>query len=941
MADETPKTPAALKKFVYPFQKTDNSTPDKPKTVEIVDSQEYFDALSKAQDGFYPIGANGQWHGGVHFGKETGAVLAQSTGVRCVADGEVIAYRIDSKYPDVPYASCGAAKYSTGFVLVRHALALPPAPKKAATGGTTTPATSGTAAAAKTEEPRLTLYSLYMHLSDWAAYEADKKIKRPAYWGGDKTRYEVATKAVDANPYPDTVKDAGKGLKIRQGNGGKTAQIGWAAPGTKLTLEAGDGKWRKIASVDGGTIHADPKNAATADAPLGWAYVDELDPAAAEPKSKDSVVVLDKPVKVTAGELIGYLGQYQRYVDMSPLGSSCTERPLAQVDLFTGDDIKAFIEKSKARAKELDAKDKILLKVDVGAKLAMPGEPDQRIAATEGVVATTDSKASGEWMQVRKGKLEIVGKDTLKGYDDKTNAYDNGSVLSRMVGATDADAITPADYNALGKAAKKAYGRREVLVPAGTPIWVQKSLLGGNRFVINREMQAWSKFPLDAAAAAGAEAGYLRVAPIATLKKMAAEADGTRWWQIDVGTQDGGSQTGWAREKDHAKVTLCTPWDWPGFEVLKTDTTTPASFYANLRVQQAATTEADKEKLQPQAAQADGGVIFQKLYGVIDNLETKDAKLSPEELRRALRQPWLAQAISRLITSYESEWAGPMAKWDAIDSDIPENRKEDWAQEKKRIEKLNWWDQLKGKSGFPSTTTPTHFHPIGLIANFYRPCPEECKVAVYELQTSAGVFRVSKESFEYVLEVEQYQEFPYVPGGTSASGITIGYGYDLGYQPEASVRSDLNGLYTSDEIDKLVDVLGKTQESARTALSKVSDISISKDNALTLALRMKKRYAEDTVEAYPQVIDLHPHCQGALLSLVINRGNSFTKPSAESRLEMKQIRDDLDANKPENIPGRLRAMKRIWEGSGQGGLLKRRDKEADFFERGLKCDCWD
>ena len=37
----------------------------------------------------------------------------------------------------------------------------------------------------------------------------------------------------------------------------------------------------------------------------------------------------------------------------------------------------------------------------------------------------------------------------------------------------------------------------------------------------------------------------------------------------------------------------------------------------------------------------------------------------------------------------------------------------------------------------------------------------------------------------------------------------------------------------------------------------------------------------------------------------------------------------------------LRSMKRVWEGQGQGGLLKRRDKEAELFEEGLKCDCWE
>jgi GH24 family phage-related lysozyme (muramidase) len=78
-----------------------------------------------------------------------------------------------------------------------------------------------------------------------------------------------------------------------------------------------------------------------------------------------------------------------------------------------------------------------------------------------------------------------------------------------------------------------------------------------------------------------------------------------------------------------------------------------------------------------------------------------------------------------------------------------------------------------------------------------------------------------------------------------------------------------------------------------------------------------------------------------LLSLVINRGNSLTHSTNDSRMEMEQISDDLKSEQPEKIPSRLRAMKRLWEGKrGLGGLVSRRESEAKLFERGLKCDCY-
>lgn len=54
--------------------------------------------MAQAKGGFYPTGENGLWHGGVHFDEGTAAAFDQSS-VRCIADGEVIAYRIDDTLP--------------------------------------------------------------------------------------------------------------------------------------------------------------------------------------------------------------------------------------------------------------------------------------------------------------------------------------------------------------------------------------------------------------------------------------------------------------------------------------------------------------------------------------------------------------------------------------------------------------------------------------------------------------------------------------------------------------------------------------------------------------------------------------------------------------------------------------------------------------------------
>lgn len=116
------------------------------------------------------MGANGLWHGGVHFDEASGLVK-DLTEVRCIADGEVVAYRIDEKYPTSDFGSAHSV-YSTGFVLVKHRLELP-------SPSTPAPATGAAAATG----PSLTFFSLYMHLLDWETYKTNPTLKPPGFWG--------------------------------------------------------------------------------------------------------------------------------------------------------------------------------------------------------------------------------------------------------------------------------------------------------------------------------------------------------------------------------------------------------------------------------------------------------------------------------------------------------------------------------------------------------------------------------------------------------------------------------------------------------------------------------------------------------------------------------------------------------------------------------------
>ncbi|AVJ29605.1 glycoside hydrolase family 19 protein [Achromobacter spanius] len=131
MSDTTKPT----SRMGYPFKAKDG----KP----FADTQPVYEGLALAQGGHFPLGSNGHFHGGIHFDRATANVFAIDDGAQCLADGEIVAYRLDSKYPDATLTAAECAvesskdkavlrPYSTGFVLVRHRLQAPalPAPAK-------------------------------------------------------------------------------------------------------------------------------------------------------------------------------------------------------------------------------------------------------------------------------------------------------------------------------------------------------------------------------------------------------------------------------------------------------------------------------------------------------------------------------------------------------------------------------------------------------------------------------------------------------------------------------------------------------------------------------------------------------------------------------------------------------------------------------------------
>lgn len=294
--------------------------------------------LCKAHTGFYPIGANGLWHGGIHFDKGTSAAFDQSR-INCITHGEVVAYRIDDEYPISTYAGKPPiqirAPFSTGFVLVKHALQA-----KA----------SITESDSNANPPALTIFSLYMHLKCWKDYRHDKRLERPSFWA-----YGVYTVSTSSGE-----------LNVRAEARMNSPVVGKLSRGTQIRA-SGEGAFLKLEQVIDG--NNEPALTPKADGTLPGYVSSSFLTAQSQPTTTDAVVVLDPPVPIRAGELIGHIGRYQNQNDCSP-------QELLHLEVFSCEDLPTFIRQSRTWALNLPAEEKTLLKIYAGASKLIPHRED-------------------------------------------------------------------------------------------------------------------------------------------------------------------------------------------------------------------------------------------------------------------------------------------------------------------------------------------------------------------------------------------------------------------------------------------------------------------------------------------------------------------------------------------------------------------------------------
>lgn len=212
---------------------------------------------------------------------------------------------------------------------------------------------------------------------------------------------------------------------------------------------------------------------------------------------------------------------------------------------------------------------------------------------------------------------------------------------------------------------------------------------------------------------------------------------------------------------------------------------------------------------------------------------------------------------------------------------------------------------------------------------------------------------VSENALKLILDFEvgggetyynKKAKFPIWPGG--ASGITIGIGVDLGHIKKVDFDAQISPYYEDTQIDRLVACIGITgkpgsseSETKMKALANtVSDCELSFEHAMEIHENFTiPLYYERTRKTFKGFDSLPADVQGAIVSLVFNRGTKLDGPKRTHMAKIATLVDQFSKSKDsallKEIADTFVDMAEIWRGEkSYEGLKRRRIAEAGLVQ---------
>lgn len=635
--------------FEYPIHKASGQ--------QYSEAEELFSLLDKESSGHYLLGNHGFWHGGVHFSEASSPQCVRQQPVRCIADGEVVAYRLNRDYLESNYtgsAQCTNLRYSSSFCLVRHEYYSPP--NKATDAN-------------KDKQNSLVFYSLYMHLLPYERYAPEEEK--------GSQRLKVINGGWPARNLP-------------MGELGSEV-LGNIPNGTEFVileeLDTTDGSYR----FSRGRITKGRVGEKMEGDEVWFASLQNGQPIQNSAGKRRLQEVLtperDRPgywqgkVRATVSTLNGVK------VRSAPSGDKGGPQVAPNQVLCPGSIV------------EFDSEKVIWLQLEDGKNYPMAEctfVPGQGGLKGEGTLPSTF------WICVEDtGKGKMVNRESIV-----PNRFDSVTTLKTAIKAGDpigymglyetptvacgrigkhqvhieiftGDAQLPAF---LENQAKLEEGRKHLRLPAGTELADRSTLdakptpLPANSYRLKRE----------------------HVVPV-DKSPIIKDSKGQEWYQVAV-LENRQSIAGLVKKSTNSSSDLEVICQYDlkkhGFRIIEEQNSNSGGFL-------------DKDNMP---------AFFKELYNEIDSLGDANGELSSQELKAALRDPDLRERWSKLIALHPTEWQAKSSdtKWQRLNTLLKDNQ-ELLKHEQKRIDDLVFWDDAKLTGLKPLIH---HFHPIAFIGIF-------------------------------------------------------------------------------------------------------------------------------------------------------------------------------------------------------------------------------
>ena len=462
----------------------------------------------------------------------------------------------------------------------------------------------------------------------------------------------------------------------------------------------------------------------------GYVKVTSLTSLTFKPEKLNDIVVLKSPIAISSGDFIGYIGHNQQQTDhfYEPTQASIATikrpsdtklSPLLHVELFTCEDLSAFITKTHALADNLPESEKNLILVEKGARLIQASKADGNLNSGLGIKFTSDKDSyyvkinleytlnSWEYYSENNLKSQTIFNNNTKKIADRQSDETKEIILTHyqkhclenrynkiypqltMSDIPDKVELVEVDHNSSSVKIRFCVNTKHYWIASKDVSHLFKQV-----GTLNTAIPYWKNFPLSLdklpPATKDNMVHFPRTVSLDSLSNenlitIEDESTDSIWVKVTAGNEERRSITGWVNIKKDAQehVKRISPWHWQGFETV-IEKATVGEFYTKINDNRAGTLDI---KEYTDSMKALHKILIESLLYSVQRKKGLPP-FTVEFLKDGLRNSWTAEMIGHLIIKYESEWHADEAltKWNEIDSLFEKETQ----KQKKLIEK--WLD---------------------------------------------------------------------------------------------------------------------------------------------------------------------------------------------------------------------------------------------------------